>query len=195
VTWLEALHGGKLLSPKSYAEMTTPAKLNDGTVTRYGMGIAVGKDVRGLNFIGHGGSIAGFVGEAMWYPDAKAAIVVLMNSNGNIDPGAVVGELAAELLPWTRPTLKQFAGDATPILGRYKGPSRGREMTVDVTQTEQGLAFSVNGAPARPIPWVDAWTFRQGNSFLTFRRSGDSGPVTELRFDGGPGSYFILKRQ
>jgi CubicO group peptidase (beta-lactamase class C family) len=42
VTWLQALHGGKVLSPKSYAEMTTQAKLNDGTALHYGMGIDVG---------------------------------------------------------------------------------------------------------------------------------------------------------
>ena len=118
-----------------------------------------------------------------------------MNSISNIDPGAVAGELAAELQPWTRPTLKQFSGDATPLLGRYKGPSRGREMVVEVTQTPQGLAISANGTPARPLSWVDAMTFRQGNSFLIFRRTGDSGPATELRFDAGPGSYFILKRE
>ena len=194
VTWLKALHGGKVLSPKSYAELITPSKLNDGTPLRYAMGIAVGKDSRGLNFIGHGGGIAGFVSEVTWYPDAQAAIVVLMNSNGNIDPGAVAGELAAELLPWTRPALKQFSGDATPLVGRYKGPSRGREMMVEVTQVPEGIAISVNGSPARPLPLVDGWTFRQGNSFLTFRRSGDSGPATELRFDAG-GGYYILKRQ
>ncbi len=91
VAWLKALHGGKVLAAKSYAEMVTPSKLNDGTPLRYGMGIAVGKDIRGLNFIGHGGGIAGFTSEAVWYPDAQAAIVVLMNSNGNIDPGAVAG--------------------------------------------------------------------------------------------------------
>ena len=194
VTWLKALHGGKVLSPKSYAEMITPSKLNDGTPLRYGMGIGVGKDARGLKFIGHGGGIAGFVSEATWYPDAQAAIVVLMNSNGNIDPGAVAGELAAELLPWTRPTPKQFAGDATPLVGRYKGPSRGREMLVEVTQTEQGVAFSVNGSPARTLPWVDGLTFQQGNSFLTFRQAANSGPATELRFEGGA-AYYILKRQ
>jgi hypothetical protein len=194
VTWLTALHGGKVLSPKSYAEMTTPSTLNDGTPLRYGMGIAVGKDIRGLNFIGHGGAIAGFTSEATWYPDAKAAVVVLMNSNGNIDPGAVAGELAAELLPWTRPTPKQFTDDATPLVGRYKGPSRGREMTVEVTQSEQGIAISVDGAQARPIPWVDAWTFRQGHTLLHFRRMAESGPATELRFDAG-GGYYILKRQ
>ncbi len=194
VTWLKALHGGKVLSAKSYAELIAPSKLNDGTLLRYGMGMAVGKDIRGLNFIGHGGGISGFTSEAVWYPDAQAAVVVLMNSNGNIDPGAVAGELAAELLPWTRPTPKQFTGDAAPLLGRYKGPSRGREMTVEVTQTPQGIAISVNGGQARPLSWVDAWTFRQGNTFLIFRRAGDNGPAAELRFDAG-GGYYVLKRQ
>ena len=195
VTWLKALHGGKVLSPKSYAEMITPAKLNDGTVLRYGMGLAVGKDVRGLNAIGHGGGIAGFVSEAVWYPDAQAAIVVLINSNGNLDPGAIAGELAAELLPWSRPTFRPFTGDAAALVGKYTGPSRGRDMTIEVTQGPQGLMASANGSPPRPLPWVDGLTFRQGNAFLTFRRAGSSGPAVELRFDGGPSAYYILKRQ
>ncbi|MGQ0767169.1 MAG: serine hydrolase domain-containing protein [Gemmatimonadota bacterium] len=194
VIWLKSLHGGKVLSPKSYAELVTPARLNDGTQLRYAMGIAVGKDIRGLSFIGHGGAIAGFVGEAMWYPDAQAAVVVLMNSTGNLDPGAVVGELAAQLLPSSPQVTKQFTGDAAPLLGRYAGPSRGREMVVEVTQTPQGVAFSMNGAPARVLPWVDGLTFRQGNSFLTFRQTGNSGPAAELRFDTG-GGYYILRRR
>jgi CubicO group peptidase (beta-lactamase class C family) len=194
VTWLRALHGGKVLSAKSYAEMTTPSKLNDGTPLRYGMGIGVGKDVRGLEFIGHGGSIAGFAAEAAWYPDADLAVVVLMNTTSNLDPGAVAGELAAEILPWTRPTLKQFAGDATRLVGRYTGPSRGRPMTIEVTQTQQGVAFSVNGSPARPLPWIEELTFRQGTSLLTFKRASGSGPASELHFSAGAG-YYILKRQ
>jgi CubicO group peptidase (beta-lactamase class C family) len=39
VTWLEALHGGRVLSPASYAEFITPARLNDGTPLRYSMGL------------------------------------------------------------------------------------------------------------------------------------------------------------
>jgi CubicO group peptidase (beta-lactamase class C family) len=194
VIWLKALHGGKVLSPKSYAEMTTPSKLNDGTPLRYGMGIGVGKDIRGLNFIGHGGGIAGFTSEATWYPDAQAAIVVLMNSNGNISPSAVAGELAAELLPWEPPVVKQFSGDAASIVGTYKGPSRGREMVVVVTQGPQGVLFSANGSPPRPLPWIDGLTFQQGGAILTFRQNGTSGPATELRFNAG-GGYYILKRQ
>ncbi len=194
ITWLRSLHGGKVLSPASYAEMTAPSRLNDGTPLRYGMGVGVGRDVRGLRFIGHGGAIAGFTGEAIWYPDAQAAVVVLTNSNGPLDPGAVAGELAAELLPWTRPDSKPFAGDPAPLLGTYKGPSRGREMSVEVTQGPQGIQFSVNGSPARQLAWLEGWSFRQAGAILTFRRSGDAGAATELRFDAG-GGYYILRRQ
>lgn len=195
VTWLKALHGGKVLSAQSYGEMITPARLNDGTPLRYGMGIGVGKDIRGLNFIGHGGGIAGFVTEATWYPDAQMAVVVLMNSNGNIDPGAVAGELAAAVLPWTRTPPKQFTGDATVFVGKYSGPSRGRDMVVEVTKTNEGaVAFSVNGGPARTLPWVEGTTFQQGGAFLTFKQAGNAGPATELRFASGA-AYYILKRQ
>ena len=194
VIWLKALHGGKVLSPESYAEMTTPSKLNDGTILGYGMGIGVGKDVRGLNYIGHGGGIAGFTSEATWYPDAQAAIVVLMNSNGNLDPGAVAGELAAELLPWQPPVVKQFSGDPTPLLGTFKGPSRGREMVMEVTRGPEGPLFSVNGSPPRPLAWLDGLNFRQGSAFVSFRQNGNSGPATEIRFQAGS-AYYILKRQ
>jgi CubicO group peptidase (beta-lactamase class C family) len=195
VTWLKSLHGGKVLSPRSYAEMIAPAKLADGTPLRYGMGIGVGKDSRGIEFIGHGGSIAGFGAEAVWYPAAQMAVVVLMNSSGNISPGAVAGELAAEILPWERPTASAFTGDAESLVGTYRGPSRGRDMVVEVTRTPEGPAFSINGSQARVLPWVEGLTFRAGGPLLTFRREGgDAGAVTELRFDAGSG-YYILKKQ
>lgn len=195
ITWLEALHGGKVLSPASYTEMTTQAKLNDGTPLWYGMGIGVGKDVRGLNYIGHGGAIGGFLAETMWYPDSKMAVVVLINSNGNLDPGAVAGDLAGEVLSATRPAEVLFTGDAAPLVGTYKGPSRGRDMVVAVAQTPQGVTFSVNGGPARTFSWVDGLTFRNGGTHWTFRRgSENAGPATELRSQSG-GGYYILKRQ
>jgi CubicO group peptidase (beta-lactamase class C family) len=196
VTWLEALHGGKLLSPQSYAELITPSRLRDGTPIRYSMGLSVGKEIRGLDYIGHGGAITGFTAEAGWYPDAQMAVVVLMNSNGSISPGAVASELAGEVLPWTRPPLRRFAGDVAPLVGKYVGPSRGRDMVIEVTDTPQGIAFSIDGSAARSLPWADGLTFRlSSTTLLTFgRASGTTGPVAELRFDSG-GGYYILKRQ
>src|SRR5688500_3940131 len=187
VTWVKALHGGKVLSPRSYQEMITPAKLSDGTPLRYGMGIAVGKDSRGLTYIGHGGSVTGFTAEAGWYPDAKVAVVVLTNNSGSIDAGDIAGELAAALLPWERPTVAPFTGDAAPLVGTYKGPGRGRDLVVQVTKAPQGIAVSLNGRPPRPAPWVEGMTFRAGDNLLTFR-GGD------LHFSGGS-AYSVLKRQ
>jgi len=75
------------------------------------------------------------------------------------------------------------------------GQGRGRDMVIEVTQTPQGLAFSPDGAPARPVPWVEGLTFRQGSRIMTFRRAnGDSGPVTELRVST-PAAHMILKKQ
>jgi hypothetical protein len=194
VTWLRALHGGRVLSPASYAELITPSQLNDGTPLRYGMGLQVGPDVRGLTYIGHGGAIGGFLAEAGWYPDEQMAVVVLMNNLGDLDPGAVASELSGEVVGWTPPARQQFTGDGAPLVGRYVGQSRGRDMTVEVTQTPEGLAFAADGGPARPLPWVEGLTFRQGSRLLTFRRAGESGPVTELRVST-PGAHLILKKQ
>jgi CubicO group peptidase (beta-lactamase class C family) len=187
VTWVKALHGGKVLSPKSYQEMITPAKLNDGTPLRYGMGIGVGKDSRGITYIGHGGSISGFTAEAGWYPDAQLAVVVLVNSNGNVDAGDIAGELATALLPGQLPAVAPFTGDTAPLVGTYKGPGRGRDMVVQVTQAPQGIAVSINGGTTRPVPWVEGMTFRVGSNFLTFR-AGD------LHLSGSS-AYSVLKRQ
>jgi CubicO group peptidase (beta-lactamase class C family) len=195
VTWLTALHGGDVLSERSYREMTTPARLNDGTELRYGMGLSLGTDVRGARLIGHGGAISGFTADASWYPDAQLAVVVLINSTGPISPSALASELAGAIVPPTRPALRPFTGDATPLIGQYAGPSRGREMTVEVTQAAQGgLAMSVNGAQPRPLSWVDSWTFRSGTVHILFERGEAAGQATVLRFDTG-GGHYVLRRK
>ena len=199
VTWLKALHGGKVLSPKSYTEMTTPAKLDDGTTLQYGMGIKVGEDYRGLKYIGHGGTAPGFRADATWYPDAQLAVVVLTNTSpANLAPAGVGGQLAREVLPWPRPELKFYTGDASSLVGRYQYVVGGNQplRVVEVTQTPTGLAFSRDGSRPEPLPWVGGLTFyAQENVTFSFRRAnGDSGPVTELRRDDA-GNLHILKKQ
>ena len=195
VTWLHALHGGRVLTPRSYSEMTSPSRLNDGTPLRYGMGLSVGRDVRGAMVIGHGGAITGFTAYAGWYPDAQIAVVVLLNSGGGISPEAIASELVGAIIPPVRPVLRPYGGtDAATLLGRYAGPSRGREMVVEITQNAQGVIMaSTNGAPPQPMPWIDGLTFgRNGAAILTFERTGTA-PASVLRYDAG-GGYYILKR-
>jgi CubicO group peptidase (beta-lactamase class C family) len=199
VTWLKALHGGKVLTPKSYAEMTTAATLDDGTKVQYGLGIKVGEDYRGLKYIGHGGTAPGFRADAAWYPEAQLAVVVLTNTSpSNLVPAGLGDQLAREVLPWKRPEMKYYTGDASPFVGRYQHVVGGnqRAFFIDVTQTPTGLAFAPNGQRPDVLPWADGLTF-YANEFvtLTFRRAnGDSGPVTELRRDDS-GNLYILKKQ
>lgn len=104
------LHGGKVLSPTSYAELTAPGKLTEWATLRYGTGLGVYKDFNGLQLFDHGG-------------------------------------------------------------------------------------INANGSPPRALFWLDASTFRFQGIVLTFHRSGDSGPATELGFNPAKGLYSILKRQ
>jgi CubicO group peptidase (beta-lactamase class C family) len=178
ITWLQALHGGKVLTPKSYADMIMPSRLDDGTPLRYSMGLGVGDDRRGLEQIGHDGGGFGFGAVANWYPDAQLAIVALTNSQPT-DVLKMTDDLAAAVLPVPRPA-GPFTGDASLLVGTYKGLGRGKD-----------------SAPATAMPWVEGLTFRQPSSpsaLLTFRRSTTGGAATELRYDRG-GGYFILKRQ
>jgi len=191
ITWLQALHGGKVLSPKSYAELIAPAKLNDGTSLRYGMGTTVAEDSHGLRYLGHNGGGFGFSSEARWYPDAKLAIVVLTNSEPDAVTAAAEG-IAAAVLPLPR-AAGQFTGDPSPLVGKYKGPEHGGEMIVVETQAAQGVTFSINGQPAETLPWIESWTFRKRDALLSFRAGPTSDRAAELRFDTG-GDHFILRR-
>ncbi len=195
VTWLQALHGGRVLSPASYAEFIAPARLNDGTPLRYGMGLQVGPDPSGLQYLGHGGRGPGFWVETGWYPEARMAVVVMINTVGRLDPQEVVTNLANAVLGWTPPPPQRFTGDPAPLVGRYVGPGRAEDMVIEVTQTPEGIRFSIDGAPPREIPWIADLTFGRGLPRLIFRRAhDDGGPVTELRFSM-PGAHFVLNKE
>jgi CubicO group peptidase (beta-lactamase class C family) len=194
VTWLKALHGGKLLSSKSYAEMMAPSTLGNGMKLRYGLGVGVYRDIRGLDIVEHGGIVAGFRSEARWYPEAQAGVVVLTNTTGGIDPESVARELGTALFP-PRSATKAFIGDPAPLLGRYTGRGTREELTVEVTHGPQGLMVSGNGSPPRPLPWIEGRTFLFNNIYLTFGRPGETGPVRELGFNPAKGLMFVLERQ
>ena len=77
-TWAAALAGGKVVSPASYKQMTTPLTLNDGKPLTYGFGLGVG-ELRGHRQINHNGGINGFVSELHHYVDDSVVTVVLTN--------------------------------------------------------------------------------------------------------------------
>ncbi|HEV2380415.1 MAG TPA: serine hydrolase [Terriglobia bacterium] len=84
--WEQGLFGGKLLSPASLKEMTTPFKHD------YAFGLVVHK-VNGHELIDHGGGIEGFNTMLAYYPDDKLTVVVLANLNGSA-PEEIAQDLA-----------------------------------------------------------------------------------------------------
>ncbi len=198
VTWLRALHGGTVLSPASYALMTSASTLLDGTALQYGLGIKVGTDLGGNRYIGHGGTAPGFRADATWYPDAQLAVVVLMNTSApNLSAADLGGRLARAVLPGSRGEIRYFTGDATPLVGTYRLVVGGNQpqVVIEVSATPEGLAFAMNGGRPQPLPWVGDLRFHANEHVtLTFRRAGGAGgPVTALHRDDA-GNHSILRR-
>ncbi|HEY7234409.1 MAG TPA: serine hydrolase domain-containing protein [Gemmatimonadaceae bacterium] len=97
LTWDLSLLNHTLISPASYAVLTTPQRLTDGRSSGYGCGEGINERGNAVTF-SHGGAVSGFVAQNTIIPSTKSALVVL--SNSDFSPvGALNQELLAKLLP------------------------------------------------------------------------------------------------
>jgi CubicO group peptidase (beta-lactamase class C family) len=85
VAWTAALSSGKVVSPASYKQMTTPLTLNDGKPLTYGFGLGIGA-LRGHRQVSHNGGINGFISELHHYVDDSVVTVVLTNVQNGTAP-------------------------------------------------------------------------------------------------------------
>lgn len=76
--WQRALDAGKVVSPASYALMSTADTLNNGRKINYGFGLVPGM-FNGHKTISHTGGINGFATAATYVPDDTLSIVVFTN--------------------------------------------------------------------------------------------------------------------
>lgn len=194
VAWNRALHGGKVLSPASYKEMTTAGALNDGTSIRYGYGLSVA-DLGNRRVVGHGGGINGFLSESQYYPDEDLIVVVLQNTNGAPNPRETAKKIAEAVLGPAPSRAKPFTGDASVYAGTYAGRGRGRPTTITIAATGSGLTLTRMGAPtatAEALEYRGGDTFAAGDTLVMFERR--DGKVARLRLDSGSG-HNVLARQ
>ncbi|MFN8573150.1 MAG: serine hydrolase domain-containing protein [Gemmatimonadaceae bacterium] len=97
LAWDLALIDGKVLSPASFATLTTPRVLTDGRETTYGCGLGIQRTGDALIY-SHGGGIAGIVTQNIVIPSTRSGIVTLANADF-----AATGELFAALVPKLTP--------------------------------------------------------------------------------------------
>jgi len=77
--WDVARLNRSLIPADDWVEQETPVKLNDGSDTGYGLGVAIGPR-NGHKAVAHTGEAVGFLSANYVYPDEKVAVVVLTNS-------------------------------------------------------------------------------------------------------------------
>jgi len=126
--WQRALDNGKVVSPASYALMSTADSLNSGRKINYGFGLVPGM-FNTHKTISHTGGINGFATAATYVPDDTLSIVVFTNYDAESPQGLVqnllrvlygedpVGRRGAAPVQAASPSLS--AADRDAIVGNY----------------------------------------------------------------------------
>ena len=101
--WDAALSAGAILKPTSYAQMWTPAPLNNSKTYPYGFAWDIA-EINGHRLLEHGGAWQGFTAHYARYPDDHLSVIVLTNLDAeHSDPGKIAHEVAAIYIPALKP--------------------------------------------------------------------------------------------
>jgi D-alanyl-D-alanine carboxypeptidase len=94
--WDISIINQTVLRPASYAQMEREVVLKNGLGTRYGLGVDVRQE-SGQRAIEHGGEVSGFTAHNVVFPDARIAVVVLVNED-SVEASADIARKIAALL-------------------------------------------------------------------------------------------------
>lgn len=190
VKWQRALAGGKVVSPASYALMSTADTLNSGRKINYGFGLVPGM-FNGHKTVSHTGGIPGFATAETYVPDDSLSIVVFTNYDGE-SPQALVQNLlrvaygvapvgkGAGATPAATPSLS--AADRDAIVGNYTLQLPGGQ-ALPITFFLDGarVMAQAQGQAANEIKYLGNYAF--GVAFdpaLRFTFTMDAGKATRV---------------
>ncbi|QHT66411.1 beta-lactamase family protein [Rhodocytophaga rosea] len=187
--WNNALHHGKILSEKMYAEFITPVQLNDGTPTHYAKGITV-TDWKGKRLLEHGGGINGFLSQNSYFPEEDVSIIVLINTT-SVGPREIADQIAGFLFKDSSGKVNTFSGDISKYTGHYKGRGRGQDLAVQVSKNNSDLMIDMGegNGNKKTLHFIKENTWSDG--FATYLFEETDGKVKALRIDQVYGYYII----
>lgn len=187
--------------------LETPARLADGTMLGYGLGISLGTH-RGLRLVRHGGAWAGYRAMLMSLPERRLAVITLCNV-GSADTTTLsftALDAALDALPDPPPAAPKAAGAAKaapevggdrpalePLAGTYYSEPLGQ--TLEIVFKEGALRLGEGGMALEPLGERRFGT-RGGGTTITFAAGGaglsrrdpgsaDPRPVPFRRSPGG----------
>ena len=191
-TWQRALDNGKVVSPASYALMTTDDTLNSGRKVNYGFGLVPGT-FNGHKTISHTGGINGFATAATYVPDDSLSIVVFTNYDAE-SPQALAQNLlrvaygeapvarAGRAAPTQAAAPSLSAADRDAIVGNYtlQLPG-GQTLPIKFFLDGTRLMAQAQGQDASEIHYLGNYQF--GVAFdpaLRFTFTIDAGKATKV---------------
>ncbi|MCA9217350.1 MAG: serine hydrolase, partial [Planctomycetales bacterium] len=163
--WNEALFNGKVLSADSLQMAHSPKTLNDGSLSNYGYGWAIGSH-RGLQTINHSGGLDGFLSYLIRYPSENTTIVVFVNASptGHLPPPTEIAKQLGETVLWEKMdeqavrVVNKSVDSSTfqDFVGLY---DYGAPILLDVTLVDEQLYAQLTGQNRFPIYPLDDNTF------------------------------------
>jgi len=189
ITWMTALHQGKVLSEPLYKSLITPGQLKDGSKLQYAMALGNFSDF-GNHRIGHGGAINGFLTDTRYYPEEDLYMICLVNTTGPKGASFFTDAITWELLEKELPEGKKLDFNTKLLEGKYRGAVRGSDnFTIEVKSILNGLTVkSERDDKADTLKtYIGNNTWADDNTRIIIKNN-------EYRFVN-PSSYYILKKE
>lgn len=188
--WQRALDAGKVVTPASYALMSTADTLTSGRKINYGFGLVPG-EFKGHKTVSHTGGIPGFASAATYVPDDTLSIVVFTNYDAESPQGLVQNLLrvaygeapVAKKPPPARTEVASLsAADRDAIVGSYalQLPG-GQTLPIRFFLDGERLMAQAQGQDANEVKYLGNYQF--GVAFdpaLRFTFTMDAGKATKV---------------
>ena len=167
--WDISVINQSVLQPASYAQMEKEVVLKNGLGTRYGLGVDVRQEL-GQRAIEHGGEVSGFTAHNMVFPDARMAVVVLVNED-SVEASSDIARKIAALLFREADASKQ-EDQSREIFGALQQGKINRALFTDNCNdyfTEQALKDFASSLGPLGTPTEFTQTHKQDRGGMTFR--------------------------
>jgi CubicO group peptidase (beta-lactamase class C family) len=167
--WDVSMINQTVLQPASYAQMEKEVVLKNGLGTRYGLGVDVRQEF-GQRAIEHGGEVSGFTAHDMVFPDARMAVVVLVNEDSVGTSEDIAREIAALL--FRESDAGKQEEQSREIFGALQQGKINRALFTDNCNsyfTEQALKDFAGSLGPLGSPTEFTQTYKQDRGGMTFR--------------------------
>jgi CubicO group peptidase (beta-lactamase class C family) len=179
--WCRALYAGKLIKKETMTKAFAPGHLSDGTVVPYGYGWHL-ENIQDSPTHRHGGSVHGFIAEAVYLPQEDVYVVILTNAQSPRQVVAIGRVIAAMAIgkpyPFSETTID--AKSLSRLPGIYEN-TLGEQIVI--TTNENKLFFQRPGGRRYQIKPASEYQFffDQGYVIVEFHTDA-SRKITGLTF-------------